>query len=278
MTPRDNARAPEGRHSESATTRGLADVAPPGLGATSGCAVIPELTPLATLCRPSGAPASASRTSPLASPFVNPTRIVALIALQNPPAPKAKASARVRVDDPPAKKGGIRLPKSITTQIELEDVDLKTLVDRASGMGIHIPVPVAGRLSLKATATIPLGNLRDIKDYTFRGDATLTAASIAGVDLGHVQARLALDKGVLDLTDFRGQLVDLPDGGVKGRRPEATAPVPAQGPLPPGGFAATCTPNSPRRAARRRSSRRTPCPWGSWPPPPCPGRPRSRAI
>ena len=159
----------------------------------------------------------------------------ALIALQNPQAPKAKAGVKVGVDEP-AKKGGLRLPKSISTQIELEDVDLKSLVQKAGAMGIHVPVAVAGKLSLKAKATIPLGNLRDIKDYTFRGAATLNAASIAGVDLGHVQAKLDLDKGVLDLTDFRGQLVDLPDGGVQGRHPEATPPVPAEGPLPPGGF------------------------------------------
>jgi len=183
-----------------------------------------------------GAAAHAPGRPPLAAGYGRAARLIpALIALQNPPAPTAKATAKVEVN-PAAKPGGIRLPKSITTQLELEDVDLKTLVTRAAAMGIHVPVPVAGRLTLKATATIPLGNMRDIKEFTFRGDANLAAASIAGVDLGHVQARLDLDKGVLDLTDFRGQLVDLPDGGVKGRRPEATAPVPAQGPLPPGGF------------------------------------------
>ena len=152
-----------------------------------------------------------------------------------PEEPKVKASVKAN-EDPKKKAGGFKLPKSITTQIELEDVDLRELAKKAAGMNIHIPVPVAGKLSLKADATIPLGDFKDIKAYVFRGDAKLKGASIDGVDLGNVELRLVLDKGVLDLTDFRGQLVDLPDGGVQGIRPEATAPVPAQGALPPGGF------------------------------------------
>ena len=163
---------------------------------------------------------------------------IALVALRAPAGEGPEVKASVKVDEPKAKAktGGFHLPKSLSTQIELEDVDLKKLATKAAAMHVHIPVPVAGKLSLKAEATIPLGDFRDVKEYKFKGAATLSGASIDGVDLGNIQFRLVLEDGVLDLTDFRGQLVDLPDGGVHGRRPEATAPVPAEGALPPGGF------------------------------------------
>ncbi len=132
-------------------------------------------------------------------------------------------------------KGGIRLPRTISTQIELEDVDLQTIVEKAKKFGIVLPFPVAGRFSIKASATIPLGALRDIKAYAFKGDATLRGASIDHVDLGLVLAHLELVDGVLTLSDFRGQFVDKPSGSDK-NPPKPTTVPPQVGPLPPGGF------------------------------------------
>jgi translocation and assembly module TamB len=132
-------------------------------------------------------------------------------------------------------KNGFRLPRTIATKIELEDVELETIVAKAKKFGIVLPFPVAGRLSIKATATIPLGSLRDIKGYAFRGDATLRGASIDHVDLGLVSAHLELADGMLDLSDFRGQLVDKPSGSEK-NPPKPTPNVPSAGPLPPGAF------------------------------------------
>ncbi|HEX8199881.1 MAG TPA: YdbH domain-containing protein, partial [Isosphaeraceae bacterium] len=164
--------------------------------------------------------------------------VLGLIAFQAPAAqPKAAAPAPAP-SQPAAPRpggGGLILPRTISTEIEFEDVDLNQLLARVQAMGIRVPVPLAGRLTLKAKATIPLGALRDVKEYAFNGEATLKGASIAGVDLGLVAARLVLDKGVLDLSDFRGRLVDRPAGGAA-NPPEATEPVPAEGPLPPGGF------------------------------------------
>lgn len=149
-----------------------------------------------------------------------------LAALQAPPAP-----AR-----PPSAKPKPKLPRSISSQIELEDVELNKLTDRLEKIaGIKLPVPIAGKLSIKAEATIPLGSLKSIKGYTFKGRATLSGASIDGVDLGRVEASLALEDGVLDLSDFRGQFVNRPAGSPDAP-PAATGSVPNQGPLPPGAF------------------------------------------
>lgn len=131
--------------------------------------------------------------------------------------------------------GGIRLPKTISTRIELEDVDLVTILAKGEKFGIKIPVPVAGRLSIKADATIPIGSLKDIQAYIFRGDATLAGASIDHVDVGLVSAHVELVNGVLDLSDFRGQLVDHPSGDAQ-NPPRTTAEPPKTGELPPAAF------------------------------------------
>ena len=133
--------------------------------------------------------------------------------------------------------GGLRLPKSITTRIELQDVELRTLIEKAAKFGVKVPFPVAGLLSIRATATIPLGSLKDVKAYAFRGDATLRGASIDHVDLGLVATHVELANGVLALTDFRGQFVDRPSGGAA-NPPAPTVNVASTGPLPPGAFRA----------------------------------------
>ncbi len=99
----------------------------------------------------------------------------------------------VALQDP---KPRFHLPESITTHIELEDVDLSTILARLElATRIRPPVPMAGKLSLKAVATIPLGHVADLKDYTIRGRATLKAASIAAVDLGRLDAAVRARDG-----------------------------------------------------------------------------------
>lgn len=157
-----------------------------------------------------------------------------LVALQAP-APPVEAAPKKKPE------GGIRLPSSITTHLELEDVDVKTLVAKAQFLsGFPFPLPITGKLTLKAQATIPLGELRNIEMYAFHGDVTIKGASVYQVDFSSVAARLDLADGVLELTKLRGMLVDHPDGGPD--NPPAPAPaapsaaVAEQGALPAGGF------------------------------------------
>lgn len=165
-------------------------------------------------------PASSSSSEPLRRGLG-----ALVVAIQPPAAPEAVADAP-----------RIKLPESLTTHIELEDVHLDRLIARVDALlGYPIPVPITGRLALKAEARIPLGKLKSLRDYAFHGDLTLTRASIYGIDLGHVAARIDLEKSVLELSDVRGALVDRPDGGPD-NPPEDTGDVPRAGPLPPGGF------------------------------------------
>ena len=137
----------------------------------------------------------------------------------------------------PAKtgKGGITLPRTVSTEVELEDVDLDMILDKARKYGIKIPVPVAGKFTLKAKATIPIASPGDLKQYLFHGEASLKAASIDHVDIGRIDAKLDLADGVLELSDFRGQFVDHPSGDDD--HPPIETGLPARdGALAAGGF------------------------------------------
>lgn len=137
-----------------------------------------------------------------------------LVALQDP-APR------------PERRKGIVLPQSITTELELAEVDVVTILRRAEALGVKVPVAVTGSLSLRARATIPLGTLTGVKGYGFEGEMSLAGASLDGVGLGRLASTVKLADGVLELTNLRGRLGDLPP---------SAAPTPEAGPLPPGGF------------------------------------------
>ena len=159
----------------------------------------------------------------------------------SPPDPKAlMAELLVALQAPDAadqKKPAFQLPKSISTRLELEDVEIAQVVAKAEYLlGFPFPLPVTGKLAMKADATIPLGRLQHLNEYAFHGDLTLTGASIFRVDVGRLSARVDLDGGVLNLTKLRGQLVDSPRGGPDNPPPPTTADVPSDGPIPPGAF------------------------------------------
>ena len=138
------------------------------------------------------------------------------------------------------KAGGIQLPKSISTHIEFQDVDIAELLGRVKWLfGAPFPIPITGKLALKADATIPLGTMRDIKRYAFHGDLLLTAASIDRVDFGRLAARIDLADGQLTLSNLRGRLVNRPDGGPDNPPPAIEVPIPTEGALPTGAFRAT---------------------------------------
>jgi len=142
-----------------------------------------------------------------------------------------------RAEEEKAQSPKVRLPKTITTEIELEDVEVAELVVKAQTLlGFPFPVPVTGKLNLKAKATIPLGAMRDIKQYKIQGEAVLDRASIFKVDLAHLEARLDLSDGRLELKDLRGVLVDRPDGGPDNPPNVAPPSVPLDGAMPAGAF------------------------------------------
>ncbi|CAN5910563.1 hypothetical protein BH23PLA1_BH23PLA1_17310 [soil metagenome] len=157
---------------------------------------------------------------------------VSLPIVQDPPPVEPAA---VEPDEPAQAGPSIQLPRTISTEIELEDVDLRQIAERLQTFNITLPIELSGRFSLKAEATIPLRTLNDLTAYRFEGEATLTSAHIAGMDFGRARAKLSLVEGVLDLTDFVGQFVSRPDGTAD-NPPEESDRIPLEGPLPDGAF------------------------------------------
>jgi translocation and assembly module TamB len=158
--------------------------------------------------------------------------VTPLVAADPEPGPEKAADEETK-----PRGGGLVLPKALSTEVEFEDVDLAQIVAKAKNFGIHLPFQLAGKLSVKARATIPLGAFRDVKAYAFHGSARLKQAHIAGIDIGHAEAHLDLEDGFLDLSRFAGRLVDRPKGHMLNPAPD-TGPIPDEGPLPPGGFRA----------------------------------------
>ncbi len=106
-------------------------------------------------------------------------------------------------------------------------------------------VPVSGRLGLEATAGSRSAALDDLTAYQAHGSADVAGATIGGLDLGRLTARLDLAGGILEVADLRGRMVDRPEG----RRPARADRAPARR-----------GPPAPRRLPRpgpRRADRRT---------------------
>ncbi|GAC1470850.1 MAG: hypothetical protein NVSMB9_16380 [Isosphaeraceae bacterium] len=184
-----------------------------------------------------GRPRTKARESLAIRAILRDLAIRALVTLQ---AQEPRETKEAEKPKEATRKGGIHLPRSLTTKVEMEDVDLAKLISRAEFLlGFPFPLPITGRLSVKAEATIPLGKLRSLKEYAFHGDLTLTKASAYNVDLGHLSAHVDMSEGTLALSDIRGRLVDHPNGGPNNPPRAVGEETPRTGPLPAGGFRGT---------------------------------------
>ncbi|HWE37178.1 MAG TPA: AsmA-like C-terminal region-containing protein [Isosphaeraceae bacterium] len=158
------------------------------------------------------------------------------------------SSPQSAIRDPQSKQSersvgrdGVIMPKSITTRVELDDVDLRDVVKRAEKSGVKVPVEVRGLASVKAVVTVPLGALKSLRDYRLKGTVTLDDLSVGGVRPGPLRAWVDLDRGVLALNDLTGRLVDSKDGKsvdgqVSDETPHDSRTLADATPLPPGGF------------------------------------------
>ena len=127
------------------------------------------------------------------------------------------------------------LPQWIAGDFQVGDVALEKALAWAgpTPTGGSREVAISGLMALEAHARFPLGSLDDVKAYTVQGQADVSRASVAGLDLGRMKGRLDLKDGVLEVNDLRGRLSDRPEGQGP---PRPADPPPVSGPLPPGGF------------------------------------------
>ncbi len=137
----------------------------------------------------------------------------------------------------PARPPNFRLPRSLSTSLELEDVDIGALLGRAElMMRWKLPWKITGLISVQVEATIPIGELKDLRSYTFRGKAILHQTTVNDFDIGRLDFGVEFANGILNLTDLRGIIADHPDPGAMPTEVLPMAPVPRDGALPEGGF------------------------------------------
>jgi uncharacterized protein involved in outer membrane biogenesis len=104
-------------------------------------------------------------------------------------------------------------PTYLDINLNLKDVDLAQFV---KDLGIKVPFEVAGKLSVKVQASLPVDQPRDLKLYKVTGTATLPTFTLSGVEMKNVSARVRYDNGILRLEEFRGQLPGKPAGSFSG--------------------------------------------------------------
>jgi translocation and assembly module TamB len=93
--------------------------------------------------------------------------------------------------------------------VSLEDVDV---AEMAAGFPARVPVPLAGRLSVRLRVGVPMDTPADLKAYRLSGSATAPRLECAGLEMTGVQAEVRYEDGVLRLTKLTGR-VHGPEGG-----------------------------------------------------------------
>ena len=101
-------------------------------------------------------------------------------------------------------------PNYLEAQLALKDLDLGKTVDQ---LGIQLPFPVTGRLSIQMKLGIPVDTPKDFKTYRLDGTADLPTLSIAGLDLTNVHASVKLANGMLRLEEARADVAGTPFTG-----------------------------------------------------------------
>src|SRR5262245_35293975 len=96
-------------------------------------------------------------------------------------------------------------PGYLEVSLALEDVDLAELVKR---LHLELPLRVAGQLSFRVKATIPLATPRDLKTYRLEGTATLPTLDLQGLTLRAIDAKFHYADGTLYVDRLDGRVPD----------------------------------------------------------------------
>lgn len=105
--------------------------------------------------------------------------------------------ATVQVSQPDAK------PNYLEINLGMKDVDLEQLV---KGLELELPFRVAGRVTFKIHAAMPVNSPRDLKAYRFQGTVDLSRLILADLEMEEVRARVIYADGVLRLEELTGKV------------------------------------------------------------------------
>jgi hypothetical protein len=119
-------------------------------------------------------------------------------------------------------------PSTASATITLKDVDVGELLAKAN---VNLGYKVGGKVTVKASLTVELGDATSAKAYTIRGSVTSAELALEGMRVRDLSADVVYVDGKLTLTGLRATLP--PDaGGTPGEiRGTATAAVEPRGDL-----------------------------------------------
>jgi translocation and assembly module TamB len=119
------------------------------------------------------------------------------LQVETPSGPGGEQVQEPKAAPPPGKRG----PTYLTIKLNLKDADIAELVEK---LRLKLKVRVAGRLNFHGTVGIPMGAVKEARDYRFTGRATLTNARLGDIRLETVEAEARYDNGVLRLDKLYG--------------------------------------------------------------------------
>jgi translocation and assembly module TamB len=92
---------------------------------------------------------------------------------------------------------------TVSASITLRDVDLGELISK---LKVEVKYAVAGKVTVKASVSVPLGDATSSKAYTVRGSVTSAELKLENLTLRDLSADVVYANGKLTLTELRGAL------------------------------------------------------------------------
>jgi hypothetical protein len=101
-------------------------------------------------------------------------------------------------------------PTYLEANLSLDKVDLALLIQR---LGLDMPAPLTGTLSVNLLLAIPIDAPRDLKAYRLKGTALLAHLAVDKMEFTEVQVAVDYANGLLRLDDLAGHLAGSEENG-----------------------------------------------------------------
>jgi hypothetical protein len=112
---------------------------------------------------------------------------------------------------------------TLDASVTLRDVDLEALLKQ---LNVDLPYRLAGKVTVKVTATVPIGRVTDRRSYRFHGTVTAESFQFEAFAIRDVHAELDYGNGVLTLREIRANVPTAagPRGTISGTARAAIEP------------------------------------------------------
>jgi hypothetical protein len=142
-------------------------------------------------------------------PYLKSLAITAVLWMVAGPSALAAQRSELAVETP---------TRYFSTHFSWHDVDVERLRRRLATFGVHVPLDVAGLVTVDIRADIPINHLFTANAYRLHGVLSSARLVVNGVELKELAATLDYDQGVLRLSQLLFQLPNAsgPAGSIAG--------------------------------------------------------------